>query len=121
MALSPGERDHRVDVMDLGAAEIRDAARTSVTAHVERVHREPLRQVFGEHRELGLGVPPHEAVDQDDRRAFEVVGPEARADDQHVVRCANAEDVRGDPPVMRERELHGRHRRSSVPAPMPTG
>ena len=46
---------------------------------------------------------------------------EARADDQHVVRRANTEDVRGDAPMMGERELHGRHRRSSVPAPMPTG
>ena len=28
--------------------------------HVERVHREPLREVLGEHRELRLGVPAHE-------------------------------------------------------------
>ena len=117
-----GERDHRVDVVDLGAAEVRDAARAAVAAHVERVHGEPLRQVLGEHRELRLGVPAHEAVDEDDGRSFRIVADRAacrRSARRRDVRTPN--DVRGNTPVMGERELDGRHRRSSVPAPMPTG
>jgi hypothetical protein len=100
VAFATGERDDRIDVVDLGTAVIRDASRPAVTAHVERVDREPLRQVFGEDRELRLGVPAHEAVHEDDGGPVGLLGSQARPDDLDVIGGQDREHVRGDPPTV---------------------
>ena len=85
VTLRARERHHRVHVVDLRTAEVRDALRVPVPAHIERVHREPRRQLLDERREPRLRVPAHEPVHRDDRRPAGIGGAEPRPGDPHAV------------------------------------